>query len=182
VGERRRRTVGVSTHTDLVCDAVLYVPDTASTAQCRLVSPAVACCRLVPPGAPSSPSTSVPPGVASTVSPAVAWRAYSPHSPADGDRNAELSNANKSFADRRVTGDPPCSSPKRRATSTQILESTNNHKPYFIKYRTGFCLLSFISDVLTTSLAEERANSRAEKRKCSKAGSHNKKSWARRNF
>jgi hypothetical protein len=27
--------------------------------------------------------------------------------PADGDRNAELSNANKSFADHRVTGDPP---------------------------------------------------------------------------
>jgi hypothetical protein len=25
--------------------------------------------------------------------------------PADGDRNAELSNANKSFADHRVTGD-----------------------------------------------------------------------------
>jgi hypothetical protein len=61
---------------------------------------------------------------------------------ADGDRNAELSNANKSFADRRVTGDPPCSSPRRRATSTQILESTNNHKPYFIKHRTGFCLLA----------------------------------------
>jgi hypothetical protein len=40
--------------------------------------------------------------------------------PADGDRNAELSNANKSFAARRVTGDPPCSSPRRRATSTQI--------------------------------------------------------------
>jgi hypothetical protein len=31
---------------------------------------------------------------------------------ADADRNAELSNANKSFADRRVTGDPPCSSPR----------------------------------------------------------------------
>jgi hypothetical protein len=30
---------------------------------------------------------------------------------ADGDRNAELSNANKSFADHRVTGEPPCSSP-----------------------------------------------------------------------
>jgi hypothetical protein len=30
---------------------------------------------------------------------------------ADGDRNAELSSANKSFADRRVTGDPSCSSP-----------------------------------------------------------------------
>jgi hypothetical protein len=28
---------------------------------------------------------------------------------ADGDRNAELSNANESFADHRVTGDPPCS-------------------------------------------------------------------------
>jgi hypothetical protein len=40
---------------------------------------------------------------------------------ADGDRNAELSNANKSFADHRVTGDPPCSSPRSRATSTQIL-------------------------------------------------------------
>jgi hypothetical protein len=64
---------------------------------------------------------------------------------ADGDRNAELSNANKSFADHRVTGDPPCSSPRRRATSTRILESTNNHKPYFIKHRTGFCLLGFIS-------------------------------------
>jgi hypothetical protein len=36
---------------------------------------------------------------------------------ADGDRNAELSNADKSFADRRVTGDPPCSSPRRRAAS-----------------------------------------------------------------
>jgi hypothetical protein len=86
-----------------------------------------------------------------------------PWSRADGDGNAELSNANKSFADHRVTGDPPCSSPRRRAASTQILESTNNHKPYFIKRRTGFCLLGFISDVLTTSLAEERANSRAEK-------------------
>jgi hypothetical protein len=52
-----------------------------------------------------------------------------------GDRNAELSNANISFADHCVTGDPPCSSPRRRATSTQILESTNNHKPYFIKRR-----------------------------------------------
>jgi hypothetical protein len=31
--------------------------------------------------------------------------------PVAGDRNAELSNANKSCADRRVTGDPPCSSP-----------------------------------------------------------------------
>jgi hypothetical protein len=39
---------------------------------------------------------------------------------ADGDRSAELSNANKSFADHRVTGDPPCSSPRRRAASTQI--------------------------------------------------------------
>jgi hypothetical protein len=29
---------------------------------------------------------------------------------ADGDGNAELSNANKSFANHRVTGDPPCSS------------------------------------------------------------------------
>jgi hypothetical protein len=38
---------------------------------------------------------------------------------ADGDRNAELSNANKSFADHRGTGDPPCSSPRRRAASTQ---------------------------------------------------------------
>jgi hypothetical protein len=38
----------------------------------------------------------------------------------DGDRNAELLNAIKSFADRRVTGDPPCSSPRRRAASTQI--------------------------------------------------------------
>jgi hypothetical protein len=66
---------------------------------------------------------------------------------ADGDRNAELSNANKSFADHRVTGDPPSSSPGRRAASTQILESTNNHKPYFIKHRTGFYLLGYISDV-----------------------------------
>jgi hypothetical protein len=61
---------------------------------------------------------------------------------ADGDRSAALSNANKSFADRRVTGDPPRSSPRRRAASTQIRESTNNHKPYFIKHRTGFCLWS----------------------------------------
>jgi hypothetical protein len=99
----------------------------------------------------------------------------------DGDRNAELSNANKSFADHRVTGDPPCSSPRRRATSTQILESTNNHKPYFTKRRTGFCLLGFISDVRTTSLAEERANSRAGKRKCGKAGSPSKESRAGRN-
>jgi hypothetical protein len=82
----------------------------------------------------------------------------------DRDRNAELSNANKSFADRRVTGNPPCSSPRRRDTSTQILESTNNHEAYFNKHRTGFCLLGFISDVLTTSLAEERPSSRAEKR------------------
>jgi hypothetical protein len=51
---------------------------------------------------------------------------------ADGDRNAELSNANASLEDRRVTGGPPCSSPRRRAASTQILQSTNNHKPYFI--------------------------------------------------
>jgi hypothetical protein len=70
---------------------------------------------------------------------------------ADGCRNAELSNANKSFADRRVTGDPPCSSPRRRAASTQILESTNNHTPYLIKHRTGFCLLGFISDVVLTA-------------------------------
>jgi hypothetical protein len=90
---------------------------------------------------------------------------------ANGDRNAELSNANKSFTYHRVTGDPPCSSPRRRAASTEILESTNNHKQYFIKHLTGFCLLGFISDVLTTSLAEERANSRAGKRKCGKAGS-----------
>jgi hypothetical protein len=54
---------------------------------------------------------------------------------ADGDRNAGLSNANKSFADHRVTGDPPCSSPRRRAASTQTLESTNNHKPYIIERR-----------------------------------------------
>jgi hypothetical protein len=38
----------------------------------------------------------------------------------DGDRNAELSNADKSFADRRVTGDPPCASPARRAAPTQV--------------------------------------------------------------
>jgi hypothetical protein len=38
---------------------------------------------------------------------------------ADGDRNAELSNANESFADHRVTVDPPCSSPRRRAASTR---------------------------------------------------------------
>jgi hypothetical protein len=48
----------------------------------------------------------------------------SPRVAPDGDRSAELSNANKSFADRRVTGDPPYSSPRRRAASTQILEST----------------------------------------------------------
>jgi hypothetical protein len=30
---------------------------------------------------------------------------------ADGDRDAELSHANKSFADHHVTGDPPRSSP-----------------------------------------------------------------------
>jgi hypothetical protein len=76
---------------------------------------------------------------------------------ADGDRNAELSNANKSFADRRVTGDPPCSSPTRRATSTQILESTNNHQPYFIKHRTGFFLLGFISDVRRAGRLVRRA-------------------------
>jgi hypothetical protein len=64
---------------------------------------------------------------------------------ADGDRNAELSNANESSADRRVTGGPPCSSPRRSAASTHVLESTNNHKPYFIEHRTGFCLLGFIS-------------------------------------
>jgi hypothetical protein len=69
--------------------------------------------------------------------------------PADGDRNAALSNANKSFADHRVTGDPPCSSPRRTAASTQILESTNNHKPCFVKHRTGFCLLGFISHIST---------------------------------
>jgi hypothetical protein len=36
----------------------------------------------------------------------------------DGDRNAEPSNSTKSFADHHVSGDPPCSSPRRRATST----------------------------------------------------------------
>jgi hypothetical protein len=38
---------------------------------------------------------------------------------ADGDRNEDLSNANKSFADRRETGDSPRSSPRRRAAATQ---------------------------------------------------------------
>jgi hypothetical protein len=73
----------------------------------------------------------------------------------DGDRNAALSNANKSFADHRVTGDPPGSSPRRRAASTPILESTNHQTPYFIEHRTGFCLLGCISDVITASLAGE---------------------------
>jgi hypothetical protein len=45
---------------------------------------------------------------------------------ADGDRNAELSNANKSFADRRVTGDPPCSSP-RRIHHVQVQENFEKH-------------------------------------------------------
>jgi hypothetical protein len=76
----------------------------------------------------------------------------------------------KSFADRRATGDPPCSSPRRRATSIQILETTNNHKPFFIKHWTGFCLSGWISHVLTTSLAEARERIFVqEKRKCGKA-------------
>jgi hypothetical protein len=62
----------------------------------------------------------------------------------DGDRNAELSNANKSFVDRRVTGDPPCPSPRRRATSTQTLESTSNHESYFVKHRTGVAHCSLL--------------------------------------
>ena len=94
----------------------------------------------------------------------------------------KLNSLKPHFAGRRVTGEPLYSSPRRRATSTQILETTNNHKPYFIKHRTGFCLLGFISDVLTTSSSEERANSRVEKRKCNKAGSRSKVSWAGRNF
>jgi hypothetical protein len=84
-----------------------------------------------------------------------AWPAHTTRK-ADGDRNAERSKANKSSADRRVTGDPPCSSPRRSAASTQTLESTDNHKPCFIKHRTGFCLLGFISDALTTSLAAHK--------------------------
>jgi hypothetical protein len=39
---------------------------------------------------------------------------------ADGDRNAALSNPNKSLADRRATGHPPRSSPTRRAAPSQI--------------------------------------------------------------
>jgi hypothetical protein len=50
-----------------------------------------------------------------TVSTMRSWRA------ADGDRNAELRVTGE--PDHRVTGDPPCSSPRRRATSTQILEA-----------------------------------------------------------
>jgi hypothetical protein len=46
---------------------------------------------------------------------------------ADGDRNAELSNANKSLADGRVNGDPPRSSPRRRAASTQIPASPSRY-------------------------------------------------------
>jgi hypothetical protein len=75
---------------------------------------------------------------------------------ADGDRNAELSNAKKAFADGRVgrvTGDVSYSSPRRRAASSETLQTINNHKPYFIKHQTGCWLLGFISDVLTTSLA-----------------------------
>jgi hypothetical protein len=47
---------------------------------------------------------------------------------ADGDRNAGISNANKSFADRRVTGrvtgDPPCSSPKKEEQPLRLKHST----------------------------------------------------------
>jgi hypothetical protein len=39
-----------------------------------------------------------------------------------------------------------------------------------------------MSDVQTTSLAVEKANSLAEKIKCGKAGSRSKESWAGRNF
>jgi hypothetical protein len=66
------------------------------------------------------------------VSPDDAWNIAPWHyatvraSAADGDGNAELSNANKSFADRRVTGDPLCSGPRRRAASTRIPEPANN--------------------------------------------------------
>jgi hypothetical protein len=48
-----------------------------------------------------------------------------PATPAYGDRNPGLSRANKSFADRRVTGGPPCSSPRRGAASALMLETTN---------------------------------------------------------
>ena len=43
---------------------------------------------------------------------------------ADGDRNAELSNANKSFADHRVTGDPPYRACLGRLSEPQLFRET----------------------------------------------------------
>ena len=110
---------------------------------------------------PLRPERPCPPGFADT------WLfAFLFMNTADGDRSAELSNANKSYADRRVTGNPPCSSPRRRATSTQILETTSNHKPYAIQQRNGLCLLSIISDVLTTSSLQRRKRFSYWKKEC----------------
>jgi hypothetical protein len=85
-------------HTDtLHCiDPALYAPPTAPLH------------RLAPTQEPCPPPRC-------TARPAATW----------GGRPMEIETRrfqmqNKSFADRRVTGDPPCSSPRRRAASTQI--------------------------------------------------------------
>jgi hypothetical protein len=52
---------------------------------------------------------------------------------ADGDRNEEPSNANKSFADHRVTGDPPRSSPRRSVKGADGLTrpaALGGHTPF----------------------------------------------------
>jgi hypothetical protein len=54
--------------------------------------------------------------------PVPAYTAPPTRSAVDGDRSAELSHANKSFADRRVTGDPPCSSPRRRRADNNCFD------------------------------------------------------------
>ncbi len=53
------------------------------------------------------------------------------HGRADADRSAELSDADKSFAHRRVAGDPPRSSPRRRAASTRIRHAMHAAAPCY---------------------------------------------------
>ena len=75
----------------------------------------------------------------------------------------ELNSRRPRFARHRVAGNPPFSSPGRRATSALMLESTKYHEPYLIKHRTNFCLLGVISDVPTTSSSRGASETRAEK-------------------